>query len=442
MKETGPRPKRLSRRDFLKVGGTGLAGAALLGAAGCGGGQGGGPPELVFTASPDTTGTAPRLVEKFNEQNKGKFKVIFQPGNADSDARFDKLRAEMQAGAKNIDIILGDIIWTAQLAANGWISDLSGRYTEDMRADFLPGSVEAIMYQGKPYGVPWFTDTGLLYYRKDLLEKSGFSGPPKTWDELKDMALKAKKDSGTESGFVFQGAQYEGGVCNGCEFIWTHGGNVLDPQDPTRVVVDSPEAVAGLTTYRSMVEDGVAPESVAIYGEDETDGAFLRGDAIFERCWPYVYALTSDPEASKIKPDQVGVSEIPSADGQPGNGTVGDQPLYINATSPYQDEAWEFIKFATAPEQEVFRAAEGSFLPTLTTLYDDPKIQENVPIVPLAKEALQHTRPRPVSPYYSDMSLEMAEQFNSALKGEVSPEEAAQTLRKQLESIIEQGQES
>jgi multiple sugar transport system substrate-binding protein len=444
MKATRPRPKRLSRRDFLKVGGTGLAGAALLGTPGCGGGQqqSRGPIELVFTSSVDATGTAPRLVERFNEQNKGKYKVIYQEGNADSDARFDKLRAEMQAGGKNIDIILGDIIWTAQLAANGWISDLSDRFTEEMRADFLPGSVEAIIYEGKAYGVPWFTDTGLLYYRKDLLEKSGFSGPPKTWNELKEMALKAKTDSGTDFGFVFQGGRYEGGVCNGCEFIWTHGGEVLDPQDPTRVLVGQPEAVAGLNAYRSMVEDGVAPESVAIYGEEETDGAFLRGDAIFERCWPYVYALTSDPEASKIKQDQVGVSEIPSADGKPGNGTVGDQPLYINATSPYQDEAWEFIKFATAPEQEKFRAAEGSYLPTLTNLYNDPEIQQNVPIVPLAEEALQHTRPRPVSPYYSDMSLEMAEQFNAVLKGEVSPEQGAQTLQEQLESLIEQGQES
>ena len=438
------RPTRISRREFLKVGGSGLAGAALLGTAGCGGGQqqGGGPIELVFTASPDATGSAPRLVEKFNEQNKGEYKVIFQEGNADSNARFDQLRTEMQAGGKNIDIILGDIIWTAQLAANGWISDLSNRFTTEMRTDFLPGSVEAIIYEGKPYGVPWFTDTGLLYYRKDLLEKSGFSGPPKTWDELKEMALKAKRDSGTEFGFVFQGDNYEGGVCNGCEFIWTHGGEVLDPNDPTRVLVGQPEAVAGLTAYRSMVEDGVAPESVAIYAEDETDGAFLRGDAIFERCWPYVYALTSDPEASEIKQDQVGVSEIPSADGEPGNGTVGDQPLYINATSPYQDEAWEFIKFATAPQQEKFRAAEGSYLPTLTSLYDDPEIRQNVPIVPLAEEALRHTKPRPVSPYYSDMSLAMAEQFNAALKGEVSPEEAAQTLQKDLESIIEQGQES
>jgi multiple sugar transport system substrate-binding protein len=103
MKGTRSRPKRLSRRDFLKVSGTGLAGAALLGATGCGGGQqqqGGGPIELVFTSSPDSTGTASKLVEKFNEQNKGKYKVIFQEGNADSDVRFDKLRAEMQGAGR------------------------------------------------------------------------------------------------------------------------------------------------------------------------------------------------------------------------------------------------------------------------------------------------------------------------------------------------------
>jgi multiple sugar transport system substrate-binding protein len=160
------------------------------------------------------------------------------------------------------------------------------------------------------------------------------------------------------------------------------------------------------------------------------------------RNWPYVYALFSDPAESAVRPDQVGVSELPSADGQPGNGTVGDQPLLINATSPNQDAAWEFIKFLTAPEQQEFRAVEGSFLPTRTTLYDDPDIQENVPVVALAKEALQHTRPRPVSPYYSDMSLEMAEQFNASLSGEVSPEQAAQSLQRELERFIEQGQQS
>jgi multiple sugar transport system substrate-binding protein len=443
MKEPRLRAKTLSRRDFLKVGGTGLAGAALLGAAGCGGGQqGGGPIELVFTSAPDDTETSSKLVEKFNEQNKGKYKVIFREGNADTGQRFDQLRTEMQAGGENIDIILGDIIWTAQLAENGWISDLSERFTESERQKFLPGSVEAIIYEGKAYGMPWFTDTGLLYYRKDLLEKSGFSTGPKTWNELKQMALKVKQDSGTKFGFVFQGAEYEGGVCDGLEYIWTHGGEALDPQDPTRVLIGSPQAVAGLTTERSMIVDGVAPQAVAVYKEDESAGAFLNGDAVFLRNWPYVYALLSDPSESEVRPEQVGVSELPSADGKPGNGTVGDQPFYINASSKYQDESWEFIKFMTAPEQQKFRAVEGSFLPTLSSLYDDPEIQESVPVVALAKEALQHTRPRPVSPYYSDMSLEMAEQFNASLQGEVSPEQAAQNLQRALENFIEQGQEA
>ena len=444
MKETRTRPRRFSRRDFLKVGGTGLAGAALLGASGCGGGQqqGGGPIELVFTSAPDDTETAGKLVQKFNEQHKGEYRVIFREGNADTGQRFDQLRTELQAGGKDIDIILGDIIWTAQLAANGWVADLSDRFPESERQKYLPGSVEAVIYEGKAYAMPWYTDTGLLYYRKDLLEQSGFDGPPTTWEELQEQALKVKQDSGTKYGFMFQGANYEGGVCNGLEYIWTHGGEALDPNDPTRVLIGSPEAVAGLTTERSMIESGVAPQAVAIYEEDESDGTFLNGDAVFHRCWPYVYALLSDPAESEIKPDQVGISELPSADGQPGNGTVGDQPLLINATSENQDAAWEFIKFLTAPEQQKFRAVEGSFLPTRSSLYDDPEIQESVPVVALAKEALQHTRPRPVSPYYSDMSLEMAEQFNASLKGDVTPEQAAQTLQSELERFIEQGQQS
>jgi multiple sugar transport system substrate-binding protein len=435
--------RRLSRRDFLKVGGAGLAGAALLGAAGCGGGEeAGGATEIYFTSAPDESGTTEKLINMFNDKNKGKYKVIFRQGNADTGQRFDKLRTEMQAGGEDLDVILGDVIWTAQLADSGWIHDLSDRFTGSQQKEFLPGSVEAITYKGKAFGMPWFTDTGLLYYRKDLLEKSGFDGPPKTWDELKQMTTKVRQDSGTKFGFVFQGARYEGGVCDGMEFIWTHGGEVLDPQDPTKVVVDSPEAIAGLATERSMITDGISPQAVSVYKEDESAGAFLNGDAVFLRNWPYVYALVGTSDYPKLKTDQVGVSELPSADGEPGNGTVGDQPFYISSSSKNPDAAWTFIQFLTAPEQQKLRAVEGAFLPTRTALYDDPEIQKKVPVVPLASEALQHTRPRPVSPYYSDMSLEMQEQFNASLAGDISPEEAAKTLKQQLENFIKQGQQT
>jgi multiple sugar transport system substrate-binding protein len=397
---------------------------------------------LYFTGPPDTTGTTDKLIKEFNDKNKGKYKVIFQQGNADTGQRLDKLRTQFQAGGENIDVILGDVIWTAELAESGWISDLSDRFPESKQQQFLPGSVEAITFNGKPYGMPWFTDTGLLYYRKDLLKKSGFNGPPKTWDELKQMTRKVRRDSDIKFGFVFQGAKSEAGVCDGCEFIWGHGGNVLDPSDPTKVLVDSPQAIEGLETERSMITDGISPEAVTVYEETETEGEFLRGDAVFLRNWPYVYSLIGTSAYPKLKTDQVGVSELPSADGKPGNGTVGDQPLYISTSSKYPDAAWKFIEFLSASEQQRLRALEGSFLPTRSDLYDDPEIQDSVPVVALAKEALQHTRPRPVSPYYSDMSLEMQDQFNASLKGDTTPEEAARTLKSELENIIQQGQEA
>ena len=435
--------RELSRRAFLKVGGAGLAGAALLGASGCGGGeQSGGATELYFTAPEDLTGTTSKLISQFNEKNKGEYKVIFHQGSSDTGERLNKLRIQMQAGGEELDIILGDVIWTAELAESGWISDLSDRFPKSQQQAILPGSVQAIIYNGKPYGMPWYTDTGLLYYRKDLLEKSGYDGPPKTWDELKQMTRKVRAESDIKFGFLFQGARYEGGVCDACEFIWGHGGNVLDPSDPTRVVIDSPQAIAGLETERSMITDGISPETVTVYKEDESAGPFLNGDAVFLRNWPYIYALIGTPDYPKLEPEQVGVSELPSSDGKPGNGTVGDQPLYLSTSSQYPDAAWKFIEFVTASEQQKFRALEGSYLPTISDLYDDPEIQDSVPVVALAKEALQHTLPRPVTPYYSDMSLEMAEQFNASLTGDLTPEEAARTLKEGLANIIQQGQES
>ena len=150
----------------------------LLGAASCGGGeQGKGATELYFTAPPDESGTTAKLIADFNERNKGEYKVIFREGNADTGQRLDKLKTQFEAGGEDLDVILGDVIWTAELAASGWVSDLSDRFPESDRQEFLPGSVDATTFDGKPYAMPWFTDTGLLYYRKDLLKESGYEAP-------------------------------------------------------------------------------------------------------------------------------------------------------------------------------------------------------------------------------------------------------------------------
>ena len=189
----------LSRKEFLKLGGAGLAGAALLGTAGCGG-SGSGSGDLVVSWGPDDTGSLPSLIKEFNKQSSD-FKVTYQEMPVDTGQYFDKLRTQFQAGSGDIDLIIGDVIWPAQFAVNGWVLDITDRF-KDPDA-FLQGPIEAATYDGKLWSVPWYTDAGLLYYRKDLLEKSGYSEPPVTWTELQEMSAKVTKDQNIDDGFVF-----------------------------------------------------------------------------------------------------------------------------------------------------------------------------------------------------------------------------------------------
>ena len=446
--------RRLSRRDFLKVGGASLAGAALLGTAGCGGGAGqGGAQRIVFSFGPDDSGTLRELVERFNREYEGRIRVEYQERSRVTDEYFRSLVSEFEAGGGDVDVIGGDVIWAAEFADNGWIEDISRRfytdYPRDVPGAFLEAQIGSVSWRNRLWGVPWFSDAGLLYYRRDLLEESGFDAPPATWDGLKEIASQVAEESGTRYGFVFQGDSYEGGVVNGMEFIWSAGGQVLSTSSvqavpgqpvnlsPNVVEVDDPRTIEGLSTERSMIEDGVSPGEVASFRELESQEAFFAGDAVFLRGWPYMYALAGEGGA-EVGPGQIGIAQIPVAsEGNQSYSCLGGWNMYINAASDKQDAAWEFIKFATAPEQQRFRALEGSFLPTLTELYDDRQILDEVPVIELGGDIIENNlRSRPASPAYSQLSRRMAVRFNDCLSGDLEPEQTVQTLQEEMENLL------
>jgi multiple sugar transport system substrate-binding protein len=189
-----------------------------------------------------------------------------------------------------------------------------------------------------------------------------------------------------------------------------------------------------------MVEDGIAPQLVSTATELESQTAFLQGESVFIRNWPYLYGLLSNPEQSKVKPDQVGIVPLPTTEGGELAGTLGGWNLLINAAASDPEAAFEFVDYITSEEQQKFYALEGGFNPTRTALYEDQEVREALPYLESAGEAFETARPRPVSPVYSDMSLEMAEGFNRVLTGDSEPAEAAETMQGALENIVQQAQ--
>ncbi len=427
----------MSRRTFLELGGAGIAGMAMLGTAGCGGGKHGGGVGITFTFGPDASGSLQKLIDRFNGRHRDEIKVTWRKAAAASADYFEQIKTQLQAGESTVDVIGGDVIWPAQFAAQGYVLDLSDRFTLEMRKRHLESPLQATQYDGKTWAVPWFTDAGMFYYRKDLLQKSGFSEPPETWDEMKRMVEKIRSDSGIRYGYVFQGAQDEGGVVDALEHVWNAGGDVLEGD---RVVIDSPESAEGLALRRSMITEGIAPKASGDYTTQESQAIFTNGDAVFMRNWTFVYGLLGSPETSKIKPDQVDISTIPVAEaGKESFSGLGGWNFLVNAASEDKlDEIWTFIEFMSSSESQKAFALESARLPTLKALYEDEEVLKKVPVAALGKESLENTRPRPGSPYYSDMSLVMAEHFNEALKGSAPVGEALRQMQGELQDIVDQ----
>src|SRR5205823_10254603 len=210
--------------------------------------------------------------------------VVWTNGPVVTDQVLTILTTALRARSGSIDIMSMDIIWPAEFGANGWAVPLDDKWPASDRANYLPGPLQGCTYNGKLWAAPLRTDTGMIYYRTDLI-----STPPNTWDDLVK-AAKAASPSKTKTGYLWQGAQYEGLVCHFVEVLYGYGGSVLDANDPKKVTVNSPEGVQALTLMVGWVGT-ISPAAVTTYKEEDSRSAWQDGDSAFMRNWPYAFVL-------------------------------------------------------------------------------------------------------------------------------------------------------
>ena len=393
--------------------------------------------QLTFAFPPDASGSTQALLDGFNQLYAGQIAVSWREMPANYGEYFSQVRTELQAGSEDLDVIGIGGIWPAPLGVPGLIADLGDRLDT---SKFLPSTIAINTYKDAIYGAPWYTDCGLLYYRKDLLTDAGFSAPPATWAELSEMVTAIQSSTGIQAGYLLQGAETPAGAINAIEFIYSSGGYILDPSDPETAVVNQPEAIRGLQIERGLIDNGIAPQAVTTYGEQECEAAFLRGDAIFMRNWPGSYESVSDPNRSVLSLEQVGVGQLPVAEaGLTSRAIQSGIQLAMNAKSRYPDEAWMLIDYLSSAEQQKAHALQGGQLPAVASLYDDPELTSQLPIMALGQQALANSLPRPVTPYIFEMSNLMAERFTTMLSGGATPEETAAGVQSDLQEIIDLG---
>ena len=279
----------------------------------------------------------------------------------------------LAAKAPDVDVFQIDVIWPGILASH--FVDLRRYVNADvLEAHFRP-IIENNTVAGRFVALPWYTDVGLLYYRKDLLEKYG-QKVPGTWAELTAAARKvqdAERAAGNRKmwGFVWQGRAYEGLTCDALEWIDSYGGGTIVAGDGT-VTVNNPKAIRAIDMAASWVGT-ISPKGVLNYQEEEARAVFQSGNAVFMRNWPYAWSLGNSPD-SPIK-GKIGVAVLPmgGSDGKH-TGALGGWQLAVSKYSRNIEVAADLVKHLTGREEQKRRAIEGSYNPTIPGLYEDPDV--------------------------------------------------------------------
>jgi multiple sugar transport system substrate-binding protein len=412
--------------------------------AGCGSSQSSSAPqdekpelvELNYYSHPDEKGVMSKMIEKFQEENPNiKVNLIELP--ADTNKKLTMISTALQAEDSSMDVFDADVIWPAIFASAGWAEPLDNYMTEEDRDQFLPGAVFANEYMGKYYGIPYRTDAGMLYYRKDLLEKHG-RDVPETWEELVETAryIMGKEESIT-SGHAGSWKQYEGLTCNLTEFVWSFGGDFLDNKG--NVIFDSKESVSAMETMSGMInQDKITPEGVITFGSGDARAVFFAGNMVFLRDWPSGWSKSQDAENSKIV-GKVGIAPLPKGSMENESySTLGGWQVMVSKFSEHKEEAVKFAIFRASEYSQILAAEELSHIPSRKALYENEEVLAAMPFLKDMYPAIIHAYPRPKSPYYAELSNILQIETQRAFIQEKTPEEAVMDAAKQMREVLGQ----
>jgi trehalose/maltose transport system substrate-binding protein len=371
------------------------------------------------------------LAKRFTQDTGIKVDVVPHPKA--SDASYTQLARAFSSKSSSIDVAMIDVVWPGAFAP--YLVNLKPKLAKLAKLH-LQSIVQNDTVGGKQVAMPWFGDFGILYYRTDLLRKYGYKAPPKTWGDLFKMAKKIqdgeRKTDDNFYGYVFQGNAYEGLTCNALEWIASAGGGHYI--DNGKVTIDNPKARKILDAFRAQIGK-VTPRGVTSYKEDESNNAFVAGNAAFLRNWPYGYGI-GQAAGSKIE-GKFSVTTLPHGAGGKSVGTVGGWQLGISKYSKHKAAAIEFVRYMTSPAVERYNAINFTLVPTIVSVAKDKSVVKTNPYLkPAIASVTRVTRPgKFLRTKYNEGSKDIYQAINQILNGTPS-KDVLPGLKSKLQRLI------
>jgi ABC-type sugar transport system permease subunit/ABC-type glycerol-3-phosphate transport system substrate-binding protein len=294
---------------------------------------------------------------------------------------------------------------------------------------FFEGSWKINSIGDELYGIPWYVDTRVLFYRKDLLSQIGFSEPPKTWDELVEVCQKLAVDldkDGKKDRYGISLPIRDSGLL--AMFIWQNGGQILS-EDYTSSNIESPAVAEALEFYADFFKKELTPRELAA-GTDIYN-AFDKG---------FLPMFISGPWMLRELHEQ-----LPHLDGKWSVATlpkkkaftsfVGGSSLVIFKSTKKAELAWKFIEFLSEPQIQVQWYQLTEDLPSVRASWQDPYFNK-LDMVKVFGRQLDDARSFPSIPQWEEIAEVMNNGMERAIFQKESVQEVLQKMGSQIEKIL------
>ena len=292
---------------------------------------------------------------------------------------------------------------------------------------FFEGAWSTTEVDGTSYGVPWYVETRLVYYRTDLAEQAGWSEPPTDWEGLKQMASDMQTKAGATWGIGLQ-AGGVGSWQSVMPFAWSNGAE-LTTEDGTGYQFDTPEMKEAVDYYQSYFTDGIANTTASTTPTTEPD--FVSGAVPMFISGPWMMSAVETVGGEGFA-DKYSVMAMPEK--EISSSFVGGSNLAVFKDSENRDSAWKFVQWLSEPEVQAKWYGMTTALPAVTSAWEDPALAEDDKLATFG-EQLETAKAPPSFPTWEQVVTGFDTELEKVTKNGEDVETALQTVQGQAESI-------
>jgi len=410
-----PRPARSAARRLAPV-------VLLCGALGCGGGARGGAVVELWAMGREGEVVA-ELARGFERSHPGlRVRVQQIPWSA----AHEKLVTAYVGGAMP-DVFQAGNTWLPELAALGALAPLDARIA---REDYFPGILDTNVIDGVTYGVPWYVDTRVLFYRRDLLAEAGHPDPPRTWAAWRDAmtSVKAREGAGRYA-ILLPLHEWQAPVILALQL----GAGLLRDGDRWGDF-QSPAFRRAFDFYLDLFRSGFAP------GTGETAVANVYQDFAAGFFALYVSGPWNLGEFRRRLPAGMdarwATAPLPAPDGgYPGISLAGGASLAVSRGSPRRDAAWQLVEYLAQPEQQVQFYRLSGDLPARRSAWTEAGLERD-PRAAAFWTQLEAVRATPKIPEWERIATEITRHVEAAVRGTMTADEALAALDRNVDALL------